>query len=311
MNSPLLSLRARALASAFALLFFASACNHRSGARAKYPLPLASQDYSTATYESERKTYFSASNATDRKTARNHIVLEVMRSIDLRHHWMTQDLLSQRSGTGLAFDVASLAGASLGTVSNGARGKSIISAVLAGVVGTKVSLDKNWFQNQGVNALISAMRTGRARIKDKILANLAKSIDEYPLELAESDVVDYYAAGTLTGGLQELHEETSKEAEAAKNLAEKAIPQVNPITDDDRAFAQSLRKWIDGQKANPDSAKIAEVYAALVEAKFIEDTATTDLQRLNSVQLVFRRSAIKGSGVLPADLSKALSEKLK
>lgn len=65
-----------------------------------------------------------------------------MRAIDLRHDWMEQDLVNSRAAGGPAFDMAKLGGAALGTVSNGARGKSITSAVLAGVVGTQISIDK-------------------------------------------------------------------------------------------------------------------------------------------------------------------------
>lgn len=56
------------------------------------------------------------------------------------------------------------------------------------------------------------MRAARSRVKDKLLESLSKSDGDFPLDLAESAVLDYYMAGTLTGGLQELHEQSSLES---------------------------------------------------------------------------------------------------
>ena len=302
-----------ALSTATTVLLIATlntSCSQRAAARAKAPTPISTSDYTPEKYAKDRAEYEVAATPGDQVTRRTRIVLGCMRAIDLRHYWMEQDLVNARAAGGLAFDMAKLGGAALGTVSGGARGKSIISAVLAGVVGTQISIDKNWFANQGVNALISAMRTGRSRVKDKLLASLSKTDNEYPLDLAESAVLDYYMAGTLTGGLQELHEQASLESKTTQVLQKDAIGMANPVTGEDLTFATELRKWLSGQKASPDSAKIDGVFSALKAAQLSTANAETPLAKLEAIEILFRKSVVKGSGLTPEALRAAIATKI-
>src|SRR5258708_14818802 len=104
-----------------------------------------------------------------------------------------------------------------GTVSKGERGKTILSALVSGVTGTRLSIDKNFFRQQTVTAIISSMQANRNRIRTIILQRLtSEGADTYPFEAVRSDLIDLFFAGTLQGGIQELHQASSSNAQESR-----------------------------------------------------------------------------------------------
>jgi len=114
----------------------------------------------------------------------------------------------------VASDFVQLGLAAGSTVTIGARGKTILSALLSGVTGTSLSVDKNFFRQQTVQAITSSMEANRDRIKTVILQELKQDTSTYPFEAARSDLIKYFFAGTLSGGLMELHQEAAANAKA-------------------------------------------------------------------------------------------------
>lgn len=95
--------------------------------------------------------------------------------------------------------------------------KTILSAVSAGVVGSKIAIDKNFYYEKTMPALVASMNAQRKLMLTPILQGLGESLDVYPVEKAVTDLEAYYQAGTLIGAINAIQATAAeKEKEADK-----------------------------------------------------------------------------------------------
>lgn len=110
------------------------------------------------------------------------------------------------------------------TVVGGAAVKAALGAVSAGITGTRISINKNFFYEKTVPVLITAMNAQRKEALIPIIAGIRKDTDKYPLAQAVTDLETYYFAGTFVGALQAIQKNSAeKEVEADKAIAKLAI----------------------------------------------------------------------------------------
>jgi hypothetical protein len=142
-----------------------------------------------------------------------------LQAIDLHFHSFEHELYRQGVVTSIGFDfiILGLTGA-IATV-GGEGFKEALGATSAGLLGAKTSIDKNAFFEKSIPALLAQMSASRATALVQVREGLTKSVEEYPLDQALTDVENYYAAGTLPGALQAI----TAQAGAAKQEAEKVL----------------------------------------------------------------------------------------
>jgi hypothetical protein len=176
----------------------------------------------------------------DLKTAtalRNKMVYGVMAEIDYVYQNYEISLFMNEGSFKVATDVLQLGLGMASTITNGARSKTVLSAVLTGFTGTTLSIDKNFFRQQTVQALISSMQAGRDRTKAIIIKRLnSETASSYSFQAARSDMAAYFFAGTLPGALQELNQTAAASAKEER----KALG----VTVQDVQNAQNLNKTI-------------------------------------------------------------------
>jgi hypothetical protein len=119
----------------------------------------------------------------------------------------TKDLVAALSVLGLTTASA---------VVGGAQTKTILSAIAAGVTGTSLAFDKTLFKDLTLQAIRHQMEALRATKKKVIIANRSKSIENYSLDMALGDIVDYYYCGYVHRALDAL---VATADEAAKKAA--------------------------------------------------------------------------------------------
>lgn len=123
-----------------------------------------------------------------------------------------------------AIDIATIGVDLAITLVGAASTKAILGAVSAGMTSSKVSIDKNFFQQKTVPVLISSMNAQRKIALLPILAGMKKPIEPvegYSLAEAVADLHAYYNAGTFLGALQAIQKDSGvKEQEAEDKLAE-------------------------------------------------------------------------------------------
>ena len=144
------------------------------------------------------------------KCKRNAILSGIILLMDIRYSQYERAFYNASATVGTAFDITVLGVTAAGTVAGGATTKSILSAIAAGLTGSKLSLEKNFLYEKASPVLIAKMRKLREEKLKIIDANMTKCIQEYPLERGLIDVLDYFYTGTVIGALQAVSEEIGK-----------------------------------------------------------------------------------------------------
>lgn len=167
---------------------------------------------------------YRAATGTQKKELRNSIVLSAMGVMDVEYTRFEQNLTRERQQLPFLATAASIALSGTGALIDDSVTKSTLAAVDTALKGTKESYDKEILANQTIAFLQTQMRTNRNNVRSRILAQLSEPADVYPLELAMVDLEDYYSAGTITGGLIGINEET---ADKFRSSEEKRITSIN------------------------------------------------------------------------------------
>ena len=104
-----------------------------------------------------------------------------------------------------------LAGALVGAAST----KGILAAISGGTAASRISINKNFFHEQTVPVLITAMNAERKTALIPIFDGIGKTLDEYPFAQALSDLNFYYHAGTFIGALQAVQKDSGVKEDVA------------------------------------------------------------------------------------------------
>jgi hypothetical protein len=212
------------------------------------PAPGGTGNYTLVNYESDLKLYNAPDvTPTAAVALRNKMVYSLMAEIDYVFYDYETKLFLNEGRFHVASDFLQLGMSAAGTLTNGTRGKTILSALLTGVTGVNLSVDKNFFRQQTVQAIASSMETNRDQIKTIILQQLAKDTTAYPFQAARSDLIHYFFAGTLPSGLQQLTQDSAAKAQDAKatlNLAQVkniTVEDVSTVTELNTAIADAFK----------------------------------------------------------------------
>jgi hypothetical protein len=148
----------------------------------------------------------------------------------------------------------SLAGAAV----SGAGTKTLLAAIAAGVTGSKEIVDKNYYFEKTIPALVTQMNAERKKALVPILTGTAQSLDEYPFAQAVTDLHNYYFAGTFTGAIQAIQ----ADAGVKERQQDEILARLAPVSIEDVTTKQSLTRAIGGLSA-ADLPKIQAVVRAL------------------------------------------------
>lgn len=184
--------------------------------------------YSKADYVTDLKAY-DAEIAGDNnpevvRNLRDKIVFGIMQEIDDSYGQFTRQLFAGKAGVGVAGDSLVLGLTAASTIATHTPTKTLLSALGTAVTGVDLSIDKNYFSQQTFQAIAVAMSTRRDKARTAITQSLTDNdAEDYPLEAAKRDLVAYFYAGTLPGGLQELQEEAASAAKQQATQPQAAI----------------------------------------------------------------------------------------
>lgn len=138
----------------------------------------------------------------DRVDARNRFVSGRLVQIDLQYLKFIRTLTADKQQLDAATDIATLSINLAGTLVGGARAKTNLAAAAAGIGGAKTTIDKDFYYEKSIEALVATMNARRKEMIIPILAGIGSTIDQYPFERALTDLQQYYLAGTLNGAVQ-------------------------------------------------------------------------------------------------------------
>jgi hypothetical protein len=152
----------------------------------------------------ERATSIEAFYAQNTVQARNEFIAGRLVAINLRYMQFVRESTSEKQLVDSATDIfimsLGIAGASFADVT----AKTILSAASAGTAGAKATIDKNYYMDKTITALIATMNARRAEALVPILTGTGKPLSEYTFEQAVTDLHNYYFAGTYFGAIQSI-----------------------------------------------------------------------------------------------------------
>lgn len=193
------------------LALLASGCALRAAQQApEFPAQQAYQEELAARYVDGLPP---GSGAT--AESRNQVVDDLVYLCNVVFRDYETDLYSSGAAFDTATDLLSMAGAAVGAATGGAAAQAA-SATVAGLLGARTSVSKNYYLEKSRLALLAkadAMRTAKlAEIKELE----QEPIEVWPLSAAMLDVQAYYESGTLLSALKAVTEQAGTELNAAK-----------------------------------------------------------------------------------------------
>ena len=183
------------------------------------PHVLGTPLYSPAQYARDLQVYRASTSDVAKATElRNRIVHGIMADVEYNYRVYESTLFIDRAKFNVGGDLIELGLATAGTLSSVNFTKTILSTLLSAGAGARISADKNFFREKAIESVINSMQSRRNRVEQLILSQLAKSVFDYPLEMAIKDVREYFFAGTLEGGLTEMSRQSAASAQTNQLL---------------------------------------------------------------------------------------------
>ena len=157
---------------------------------------------------------------------RNKLIAHRLVLIDMRYIEFIKTMTSDRQLIDSAADMLAL-GLNLAGVSvGGTDAKTALAAIAAGVTGSKTILDKNFYMEKTVPALVATMNAERKAAIIPLLKGMKQEAKDYTLGQALVDLQNYYFAGTLFGAIQAIQ----TEAGAKEQREQQRIETLQPVT---------------------------------------------------------------------------------
>lgn len=187
---------------------------------------------------------------------RNRLQNKAMAVIDQRFHAFVRDLAADRADSAAVVAGTTLGASTAGAFVESVKAKTNYALLAAGVVGAFGILDKNYFYEKTVPALVAAMRASRAKVQLRVKHAQSEPIEQYNGVAAMQDIEDYYAAGTLLAAISDVT--ARAEAEATATLAD--VRELSVPTDAEVNRRKRMSQAILGVT---DAVKLTQANAAL------------------------------------------------
>jgi hypothetical protein len=287
-------------------MIFLSGCM-RTGSP-KLPAVISSSKigaYSPSQFDIDYASYKELRSSGDEKSLekarvlRNAMIDSIKSYIDMNYHKFESKLFLGRATENILFDFAELGIAAATNITNGERIKDILAVSLTGIKGTRLSIDKNLFLERATEIIVSKMRASRKRFETRLIEKKTNlPVNNYSLEEAFGDLVEYFYAGTLQAGLQELAEDAGQDVVQAKEEARTA-EDLRIATQEEFDNSKKLRAKLrqlsnalgssDRQRADEARKTIKEALAhTKINIKLADDA--TDKELLDALVREFRRA---------------------
>lgn len=242
----------------------------------------------------ELATLQSATSETERNQYQNKAVAV----IDLRFHQFVRDLVADRADMSTATAGTTLGATTAGAFVDSVKAKTNYALFAAGVIGAFGIIDKNYFYEKTVPALVAAMGAARANVLVRIRTGQSESVISYTGVMALADLEDYFTAGTVLAAIAEI----SARADSDKQAALAEVRSIDVPSDDEIARRRSMSKAIFAiNEQTLEKAKKALAALGVAEQKSVKDTRLALLRSMRpptKERLDLVEKALKDSGLL-------------
>lgn len=127
------------------------------------------------------------------------------------------DFMTQsRAGFITGSEIGALGTTTAATIVTPPGTKTILSGISAIILGSKSSIEKNFYQEVSFFVLNARMRAERGKVLADIMKRVGEDIDAYPMSQVLVDLDRYYAAGTVLNSFAINYDQATKEEQEAK-----------------------------------------------------------------------------------------------
>lgn len=164
--------------------------------------------------------HFEATNALlsekERIARRNEIIAARMYAIDVNYHEFEAALRRERQQLGFWSSAALVGLTGSATLVAAAATKTALEAAATILAGSTSAFKDEVLFRKTIDVLLTQMQAKRTFVAAHITEKMqTRSVADYPLGFAMTDVEEYYAAGTINGALVEIGKTVGKEADRA------------------------------------------------------------------------------------------------
>ncbi len=144
------------------------------------------------------------------RKGRDELTYRLILMSDYRFSRYEADLVAGKATRDSFIDLAVLGLTSAATLMEPGQATRVLAAISGGLIGSRATIEKHFYQNQAQPVLLRKMRVLRQQKLFAISHRLRKyDVAVYPTERALIDVLDYYNRGTMLSALQEISNETA------------------------------------------------------------------------------------------------------
>ena len=225
------------------------------------------------------EAYNAETDVTKLPALRNNFIFNRSALIDINFLNYVQALSGDKRAIDSATEGAQLALSIAATLVGSAQAKEHLAATIALITGGKAIVDKNYFDNKALPALITTMVANRKMISARILTGTSTPAAAYSIDQARRDLNDYEQAGSIDGAFLIIQSEAiarDKAATAELKSAQEVLLRNLPttLTPADKNKRSALRDAI----RHTNNLTIEQTQAALTELDFKNIPSSLDKQ---------------------------------
>ena len=241
-----------------------------------YAQALKELDSGYATVIAELTT---ASSDDERRAIRNKLIAERVRVTDLRFKAFAEDIVKDSVALDFGTNVLNIGVGTVGAFASETTSQ-ILSAINAGLTGSKEAYDKVAFFDQTMMAMVAQMIATRQEVRVRLLTGMRKNIQDYSIVQAVQDLDDYQYAGSIPGAISA----TAKDAQEKEQKAQAAAATLSSPFHKDSAGDLIEAFWKPDGEFDEENQKAIEAFLTKNGAEgepiqyFIRSTQYADLR---------------------------------
>lgn len=163
------------------------------------------------------------------KQRRNGILNDLIVLVNIRFAQYERGIYHANATISTAADIAVLGVTAAGTLAGGNDTKAILSAIAAGLTGSRIAYEKNFLFEYAAPVLIARMHCLReAKLVEINKKMVEKGIREYSLEQGFIDIQEYFYSATMIGALQDINKNNVTPTDSFEE-AKKYIERIKDI----------------------------------------------------------------------------------
>jgi hypothetical protein len=157
-----------------------------------------------------------------RRKYRNGVINDFLAIADFHYYEFKNLLMSGRANSDTLLDISELLLSTATTLTGGLTAKTNLGASSTLLKGSRAAVDKNFFVQQTLAAIINGIEDRRQKDRADIVNKMQQTTDLYPLAQGLSDVQLYQSRASLVAGAMAVANETANKSNKSEQELQKA-----------------------------------------------------------------------------------------